>query len=223
MPPPRPAWPRMRYRRSLASRVIGLTTLAVGLSVALVALAANLTVRAQMQSSMDESLHRRAYVVAQYDLNEYTVRDIPAFMLGAADVKVGYITSDRQIVTTRGPDKDAITLGAPELAVARGTSDYSCRTVPSRSGDYRVATAPTGTDGVAVVVAQSMAANRSTLDKLGLVLAIFGIAGVIAAALAGWGVARNGLRPVRRLTHAAEDGIAFIVAQSIQANEVALD
>ena len=34
---------------------------------------------------------------------------------------------------------------------------------------------------------------------------IFGAAGVIAAALAGWGVARNGLRPVRRLTHAAED------------------
>ena len=34
---------------------------------------------------------------------------------------------------------------------------------------------------------------------------IFGVAGVIAAALAGWGVARNGLRPVRRLTHAAED------------------
>ena len=34
---------------------------------------------------------------------------------------------------------------------------------------------------------------------------IFGVAGVITAALAGWGVARNGLRPVRRLTHAAED------------------
>jgi two-component system sensor histidine kinase MprB len=30
-------------------------------------------------------------------------------------------------------------------------------------------------------------------------------AGVIAAALAGWAVARNGLRPVRRLTSAAED------------------
>ena len=34
---------------------------------------------------------------------------------------------------------------------------------------------------------------------------IFGVAGVVTAALAGWGVARNGLRPVRRLTHAAED------------------
>jgi two-component system sensor histidine kinase MprB len=55
------------------------------------------------------------------------------------------------------------------------------------------------------VVAQSLESNRSTLDHLGLVMAIFGIAGVIAAALAGWGVARNGLRPVRRLTTRVEE------------------
>jgi two-component system, OmpR family, sensor histidine kinase MprB len=34
---------------------------------------------------------------------------------------------------------------------------------------------------------------------------LFGIAGMIAAGVAGWGVARNGLRPVRRLTAAAEE------------------
>ena len=56
-----------------------------------------------------------------------------------------------------------------------------------------------------MVVAQSLESNETTLDKLGLVMFIFGAAGVIAAALAGWGVARNGLRPVRRLTDAAED------------------
>jgi two-component system sensor histidine kinase MprB len=33
---------------------------------------------------------------------------------------------------------------------------------------------------------------------------LFGLAGVIAAAAAGWAVARNGLRPVRRLTDAVE-------------------
>ena len=76
---------RVRQRRSLAGRVILLTTFAVGMSVALVALAAYLTVRHQLQSSMDESLHRRAYVAAQYDLTDYTVRDIPAWMLGATD------------------------------------------------------------------------------------------------------------------------------------------
>ena len=196
---------RFRYRRSLASRVILLTTFAVGLSVAIVALAAYLTVRHQLQSSMDASLHRRAYVAAQYDLSDYRVRDIPAFMLGATDTKVGYVTADGQVVTTKGPNQDAIPLGAPELAVARGSSDYSCRTISSQGTNYRVATIPTNTDGIALVVAQSLEPNESTLDRLGAVMAIFGIAGVIAAALAGWGVARNGLRPVRRLTEAAED------------------
>jgi two-component system sensor histidine kinase MprB len=33
---------------------------------------------------------------------------------------------------------------------------------------------------------------------------LFGLAGVIGAAAAGWGVARNGLRPLRRLTSAVE-------------------
>ena len=42
------------------------------------------------------------------------------------------------------------------------------------------------------------------LRKLGLAMLIAGALGVLAAALAGWGVARNGLRPVRRLTSAVE-------------------
>ena len=151
---------RFRYRRSLASRVILLTTFAVGLSVAIVALAAYLTVRHQLQSSMDASLHRRAYVAAQYDLSDYRVRDIPAFMLGATDTKVGYVTADGQTVTTKGPNQDAIPLGAPELAVARGSSDYSCRTISSQGTNYRVATIPTNTEGIALVVAQSLGGQR---------------------------------------------------------------
>ena len=196
---------RLRYRRSLASRVILLTTFAVGLSVALVALAAYLTVRHQLQASLDDSLHRRAYVSAKYDPAEYAMDDIPAFLQGATDTKVGYIFSNGRTVTTQGPNRDRITLGTQELAVARGESDYSCRTVSSSGGDYRVATVPTASDGVALVVAQSLEPNESTLERLGLVMFIFGAAGVIAAALAGWGVARNGLRPVRRLTDAAEE------------------
>ena len=54
-----------RYRRSLASRVTLLTTLVVGLSIAAVALAAFLTVRMQMQSSLDESMLNRAHKAAE--------------------------------------------------------------------------------------------------------------------------------------------------------------
>ncbi len=197
---------RLHYRRSLASRVILLTTFAVGLSVAIVALAAYLTVRHQLQASLDQSLQRRTETVSHLNLSSISVDDIPAWMLGATDTMVGFMNAEGRTKTTKGPNKDSILLGAPELAVARGASDYSCRTVTAGSGtDYRVAAAPTSTEGVAVVVAQSLESNEATLDKLGLVMFIFGAAGVIAAALAGWGVARNGLRPVRRLTLAAED------------------
>ncbi|MEP7090923.1 MAG: HAMP domain-containing sensor histidine kinase, partial [Nocardioidaceae bacterium] len=194
-----------RYRRSLASRVILLTTIAVGLAVAIVALAAYLTVRHQLQASLDDSLHRRAYAAARYPPSETTLSDIPAFMQGATDTKFGYLFSNGRAVTTRGPNTSRIVLGSQELAVARGTTRYSCRTIATSDGDYRVATVPTVTDGIALVVAQSLDANENTLDRLGLVMFIFGLAGVIAASLAGWGVARNGLRPVRRLTEAAED------------------
>jgi two-component system sensor histidine kinase MprB len=198
---------RLHYRRSLASRVIVLTTLAVGVSVAIVALAAYLTVRHQLRTSLDDSLHRRAYIAARYDFSDYSygVNAVPPWMLGATDTVVGYITADGQPGTTSGPRTGRIPLGAPELAVARGTSSYSCRTIRGGGKDYRVAAAPSGTDGVAVVVAQSLEAQEAALGRLGLVMLIFGLAGVIAAAFAGWGVARNGLRPVRRLTAAAEE------------------
>ena len=60
-------WPQSgwHYRRSLASRVILLTTIAVGLAVALVALAVFLTVRIQMQASLDDSLLDRAKRAAE--------------------------------------------------------------------------------------------------------------------------------------------------------------
>jgi two-component system, OmpR family, sensor histidine kinase MprB len=197
---------RLHYRRSLASRVILLTTFAVGLSVALVALAAYLTVRHQLQATMDRSLHQRAYVSAHMDPGQYSVNDVPAFLQGAIDSKVGYLFASGRAVTTGGPNDDKIVLGNQELAVARGDQKWSCRTIVGSSGtDYRVATVPTSTDGVAFVVAQSMESNERTLDTLGLILFIFGAVGVIGAALAGWAVARNGLRPVRRLTDAAEE------------------
>ena len=196
----------LRYRRSLASRVILLTTLAVGVSVAMVSLAAYLTVRHQIFSALDESLLRRAYATAAYSPSQVAVGGIPTFLQGATDSSIGYTFANGRPLMTKGPGGAIVTPGAPEIAVARGTLKYSCRTIIASNGvDYRVATVPTGEDGIAFVVAQSLQANEAALDKLGLVMFLLGAAGVIAAALAGWGVARNGLRPVRRLTAAAEE------------------
>ena len=197
---------RFRYRRSLASRVTLLATMAVGLSVALVAAAAYFTVRHQLLDTLDHSLTNRAYAAAQSStINQLTAQEVPSWMVGAADVRIGFITSSGRIEDTREEHGAPIPLGRPELEVARGTVEHSSRTVSTSEGDFRVAAVQSAEPGVALVLAQSMDNNHYTLEKLGFVLFIFGAFGVITAALAGWAVARNGLRPVRRLTHAAEE------------------
>ncbi len=191
------------YRRSLASRVILLTTMAVGLAVALVALAAFLTVRMQMQASLDESLLDRAKKVASSPvLTDIATYRVPSWMLGAADVRIIYITSgQRPITVDQGPPME---LGQPELDVASGDSPQSIRTVIADGKHYRVAAVPTPT-GQALVLAQSLEPQENVLKRLSAVMFLFGLAGVIGAGAAGWAVARNGLRPVRRLTSAVEE------------------
>jgi two-component system, OmpR family, sensor histidine kinase MprB len=196
---------RWHYRRSLASRVILLTTVAVGLAVAFVALGAFLTARLQMQSTLDDSLLNRARKAASSPAlaqiqaaNNY---DVPSWALGAADIRLAFITPDRVF----SPDQNGPPFHRddPEVAVATGDRSFSIRTIASGGTHYRVVAVPTG-NGAALVLAQSLAPQEKVLSRLGVVMLLFGLAGVVAAAAAGWAVARNGLRPVRRLTRSVE-------------------
>ena len=192
---------RWHYRRSLASRVILLTTMAVGLSVAVVAVGAFLTVRQQLQSGLDDSLLNRAHRAAQTQI--FASVDVPSWALGAADVRIIYLTSDHTARTfDEGP---RIPLGEPEYAVARGDLEESVRTIRAGAIDYRVVTVPAQTPGQALVLAQSMQRTQDLLARLGVVMLLFGVIGVAGAGGAGWMIARNGLRPVRRLTAEVEE------------------
>jgi two-component system sensor histidine kinase MprB len=200
-----PSWENRRwhYRRSLASRVILLTTIAVGLAVAFVALGAFLTVRMSLLDTLDNSLLQRAHKASgNGSLANLTAEGVPSAVLGAGDVRIFVVNAAyKQQTFDHGP---SLTLGQPEIDVAAGSSDESIRTIASGGLDYRVAAVPTG-DGRALVLAQSMAPQERVLRKLGAVMLLFGLAGVIGAAAAGWTVARNGLRPVRKLTDSVED------------------
>jgi two-component system sensor histidine kinase MprB len=186
--------------------VTALAAIAVGLAVAVVALAGYFTVRHQLYASLDRSLFERAEAAARSDvLAEMAEQSIPSWMVGAADVRIGFITSDGTVVTSdRGLSGTRIILGDPELDVAKGVSERSVRTISTNSGEFRVAAVPAGDAGEALVLAQSLRPTHYTLSKLSFVLLLFGFAGVLAGGLAGWLVARNGLRPVRALTEAAE-------------------
>ncbi len=192
---------RWHYRRSLASRVILLTTMAVGLSVAVVAIGAFLTVRQQLQSTLDDSLLNRAHKAALTQI--FASAELPSWVAGAADVRIIYLTDDHYARTfDSGPE---IPLGAPEFDVSRGDSPESVRTIRAGSIDYRVVAVPALTPGQALVLAQSMERTQDLLARLGIVMLIFGLVGVGTAAAAGWLIARNGLRPVRRLTSEVEE------------------
>lgn len=192
------------YRRSLASRVTLLTTLAVGFVVALFAVGGYFTVRAQLQHSTDNSLMQRAQVAAEsYQGNPALL--VPTWVMGAGDTRVAtvYAADPPRVVIPSVDSSGFPTLGASELAVAEGRARYSLRTLSADGTDYRVAAVPLQR-GTALVIAQSLASQEHVLTRLGLLMLSLGIVGVIAAGVAGWGVATGGLRPVRRLTDDVE-------------------
>ena len=80
------------------------------------------------------------------------------------------------------------------------------RTVVAKSGEeYRLAAVPAPEPGDALLIAQSLDSQQAVLARLGVVMMVVGALGVAVAGAAGWTVATNGLRPVRRLTRSVED------------------
>jgi len=194
---------RWHYRRSLASRVTLLTTIAVGLAVAFVALGAYVTVRMQMQSTLDQSLVERARSTAAAPTLTFTSgEEVPAWALVATDVRIALVNSAGN-TNPKILAEETLRPGEPEIAVARGEEKTSIRTVRTDGEAYRMVAVNYG-DGVALVLAQSLESQQQVLSRLGVVMLLFGVAGVIAASMAGWMVAVNGLRPVRLLTSRVE-------------------
>jgi two-component system sensor histidine kinase MprB len=188
-------------RISLRSRIALLAAVAVGLAVAVTSAAAYATVRNRLHDSVDQNLLVRAKEAAASGLrNSSQLTQYPPGFLGAADIRIGMIRNDGE---TWPGDEFAPPMGDAELGVARGLVGDSLRTASAGGVEYRVVSVPAA-PGFALVLAQPTAATEELLDRLGLVLSVVGAVGVGLAALAGLAVARAGLRPVERLTAAAE-------------------
>jgi two-component system sensor histidine kinase MprB len=197
----------MRFRGTLAARVALLVTVAVGLSVALVSAAAYAMVRHEMVAGLDASLLERAKAAAESAaVVETPGPEVESWVLGAADVQVAFVRADGRVGYVR-PEAGGFRIQPTEaeLAVARGLIGSSTRTAHTDVGSYRVVAVPTSDPGVALVLGQSLETTDDALERLGFVLALFGLLGMVGAGFAGWAVARNGLRPVRRLTEVVEE------------------
>ena len=194
------AWPLQR-------RVAYLTTIAVALAVAVTSVAGYVTLRISLYRALDAEMVQTATSLAVVPVAQdiRTLGGLTERALRAGNVSVAAIRTDGE--TFYVPDeRDHLVLGATELAVARLQSGYSARNGVTSGGDaYRIVAVPiTDLGNYALVLGRPLRPTNDILSSLWLVLIIFGVAGVIIAAVVGAYVARSSLRPVRELSAAVE-------------------
>ncbi|MFT4187399.1 MAG: HAMP domain-containing sensor histidine kinase [Aeromicrobium sp.] len=193
---------RWALRVTLAARVATLTTLAVALVLGCVGVAVYLIVRATLVANLDESIRARAEQAVAAGYTPGTLDQQEAELLDVAGIEIVRVNGAQLYANTAGNTK--VRLTDDERAVSLGREPSSSRTTIVDKTAYRVVAVPAGSKS-ALVIVQRMDNVQSSLDRLGVILATTTLAGMAIAGAAGWVVATNGLRPVRRLTHAAED------------------
>ncbi len=102
-------------------------------------------------------------------------------------------------IYTANQQGQTLPIGKPEKDVMSGELLLSLRTA-----DHQRVLAVHLNNGSSLLISKSLAPTGKVLKRLGTVLLIVGGIGVAIAAIAGGMVARAGLRPVARLTEAAE-------------------
>jgi two-component system sensor histidine kinase MprB len=182
---------------SLRQRVVLLAMSMVALVVVLIAVAAFIVVSAALYKNVDNQLQSRARLLIEsgsLDADPAKAIEGTAY----SDVNAILIIPGRSIYTANQQGQ-TLPFGEPEKDVVQGTLLLSLRT----SNHQRVL-AQRINNGSTLMLSKSLAPTDAVLRQLGSVLLIIGGVGVVIAAVAGGMVARAGLRPVGRLTEAAE-------------------
>jgi two-component system sensor histidine kinase MprB len=192
---------------SLRIRVSLLVATAVAFAVALVAGAAYWTVDHRLHVDLSDRLVNRAVSAANGPLGlPINMTQVSADQLLADDLDVCLLRSDGTYFLP--PGGVVPPFGRTELAAASGrlaAGQVTLRSVMVKGQEIRIVAVPDPQqDGFALVASQSTKPLESTLHRLGLVLLLVGLIGIVAAAVVGLLVAQAGLRPVQRLRRAAE-------------------
>ncbi|MGO8848968.1 HAMP domain-containing sensor histidine kinase, partial [Mycobacterium sp.] len=115
-----------------------------------------------------------------------------------SDVNAMLVNPGHSVYTAQQPGQ-TLPVGAPEQAVIRGDLLMSRRT----ASDQRILALHLQ-NGCSLLISKSLKPTQAVMTRLRWVLLIVGGVGVAVAAVAGGMVTRAGLRPVARLTEAAE-------------------
>ena len=182
---------------SLRWRVMLLAMSMVAMVVVLMAVAVYAVVSAALYTDIDNQLQSRAQLlIASGSLAADPAKAIEG--TAYSDVNAMLVNPGRSIYTANQQGQ-TLPVGKPEKAVIRGDLFMSRRTV----GDQRVLAIHLP-NASSLLISKSLQPTNEVMNKLKWVLLAVGGIGVVIAAVAGGMVARTGLRPVGRLTEAAE-------------------
>jgi two-component system, OmpR family, sensor histidine kinase MprB len=182
---------------SLRWRITILAATVVGIAVAVMAAAAFAVVYRAMYADVDSQLTNRANgmtELARIGVLDDSPEALVAGTVYSTDMSVALVMPGG-----RGFQIGSVPYSDPEQEVVDGKAESSLRT----SKNQRVL-ARKLVDGNTLIISQSLGDTDEVLGRLAWVLGVIGGCGIILAAVAGTTVARAGLRPVARLTRAAE-------------------
>lgn len=186
---------------SLRTRVTMLTAIAVGVTVVVAAAIAYFLVEDRLRRDLDDSLRGTATSLAAFGVPEAA---LPYFRIPNPGP-----TFYAQVVQKDGlvqePEGQQVHLPVRReiLEAARADHETVLADATIDGEHFRVATAPSQ-GGRSVQLARSLSDVESTMDQLRIVLLIVGGLGVLISAGLGLVLGRAILRPVTRLTVAAE-------------------
>ena len=182
---------------SLRWRVMLLAMSMVAMVVVLMSFAVYAVISAALYSDIDNQLQSRAQLlIASGSLAADPGKAIEG--TAYSDVNAMLVNPGRSIYSANQPGQ-ILPVGTTEKAVIRGDLFMSRRT----ASDQRILAIHL-TNGSSLVISKSLKPTEAVMTRLRWVLLIVGGVGVAVAAVAGGMVTRAGLRPVARLTEAAE-------------------
>ncbi|MGH3532464.1 MAG: HAMP domain-containing sensor histidine kinase, partial [Mycobacterium sp.] len=169
----------------------------VAMVVVLMAVAVYAVISAALYKDIDNQLQSRAQLlIASGSLAADPAKAIEG--TAYSDVNAMLVNPGRSTFTAN-QEGQTLPVGPPEKAVIRGELFMSRRT----AADQRILAVHLP-NGSSLLISKSLAPTDAVMMKLRWVLLIVGGVGVAVAAVAGGMVTRAGLRPVGRLTEAAE-------------------
>jgi two-component system sensor histidine kinase MprB len=192
-------------------RLSALVAAAVGVAIALAALASYVAVRHQLYSQVDSSLQNELAAATRLSPNgEFDPARVAGFLSRFNNSILQVVSADGTVEFSSTSPGRSLPVDRADAGLASANSQTTgLRTVTSNRARYRVITEggnlqDIGGNPVVIQIARPLGDIQHTLVDLRLILWIVALTGIGVAVVLGYLVGKATIRPVERLTAAAE-------------------